>query len=230
MQVVLNESAKGFSRRPLKSINLNKLSISESSSNLPAPEITPQEERKSFKRSETDQNIAPGHTIRNQCLKNAEIQIKDSSLESENSKKHALVNIRGQEEGIEDKIKARKILRRNTLTYKPENIEKPEKLLKKPEKFDKIDADKSAGRDRYQDGLIDLMEKYLNEKMESISCIRKKYQSQIEEMLEMGNSPIIIEIVKQMELSMNQEIQEYCSELEHKKLEEISRIRQVLIQ
>ena len=230
---MLNASAKSFTRLPLKSINLNKLSLSESSSNIPAPEYTPQEERKSFNRSEFDQNIAPSQVIRNQCLKNAEIQIKDSSLESENSKKHALVNIRGQEVGIEDKIKARKILRRNTPIHKSENVEKPEKTSKKlenVEKFDKMDADKSAGRDRYHDGLIELMENYLNEKMKSVSSIRRKYQSQIEEMLEMGNSPIIIEIIKQMELSMNQEIQEYCSELEHKKLEEIARIRQAFIQ
>ena len=224
---MLNASAKSFSRKPLTSINLNKLTASESSSNLPAPENQMHEERKSIKRSESDQNIAPGQTIKSQCLKNAEIQIQDSSLESQNSKKHALVNIRGQEEGIEDKIKARKSLRRNTLTSKPENIEKHENPFKNSEKFD---ADKCAGRDKYQDGLIELMEKYLNEKMETVSGIRIKYQSQMEEILEMGNSPIIIEIVKQMDVSMNQEIQEFCAELEQKKLEEIARIRQVYIQ
>lgn len=227
---MLNASAKSFSRKPLTSINLNKLTASESSSNLPEPEPHIQEERKSLKRSESDQNIAPGQIIRSQCLKNAEMQIQDSSIESQNSKKHALVNIRGQEEGIEDKIKARKSLRRNTLTHKSENTEKHENPFKHSEKFDKLDADKSAGRDRYQDGLVELMEKYLIEKMESVSVIRKKYQSQMEEILEMGNSPIIIEIVKQMEVSMNQEIQEFCAELEHKKLEEIARIRQVYIQ
>jgi hypothetical protein len=191
----------------LTSIALNHLKSSESTNVLPEPQ---EEQKNPFERCESDQNIAPRRGIKNHCLKTAEKHINDNCSESLNATQHALVNIRVQEEGIEEKIKARKSLRRNTLTSRPE-------------------GDKSAGRDRYQDGLIELMEKYMDEKTSKVSEIRRNYNVQMQEILEMGNSPIILEIVKQMEISMNQEIHDFCFELEQKKLDEIARIRQVYI-
>lgn len=204
VQQVLTASSKPFSRPVLSSINVNNLKSAESSENIQV-DLTP---------CKSDQNKAPVRITKHASTKNmksAELQIEDYCHETQNSKKQALSNIKNQEDIIEKKLKDRKLNRSLTLSAK-------------------IDGDKSAGRDRYQDELVEIMEKYLNQKIESCVGIKRKYQSQMEEIKCMGSGQIIVEVLNQMEKSMNEEIKELCIDLENRKSEEVAKIREVYFQ
>ena len=212
VQQVLTASSKPFSRPPLSSINVNNLKSPDKqipSENTLVPRLTPS------KSCEIDQNQAPNApTFKETPTKNlrtAEIQIEDYCQETQNSKKHAICNIKDQEETIENKLKARRINRSQTLNSR-------------------VEGDRGAGRDRYQDGVVEIMERFLNEKVEGVVGIKRKYKEQIEEIRAMGASQMIVEVIKEMERAMEEEIKNYCEELDKKKAEEIASARVVYFQ
>lgn len=212
VQQVLTASSKPFSRPPLSSINVNNLKSPDpnlTSESPQVPNLTPS------RSCEIDQNQAPNTPVFKETptknLRTAEIQIEDYCQETQNSKRHVICNIKNQEDTIENKLKARKINRSQTLSSR-------------------IEGDKGAGRDRYQDGIVEIMEKFLNEKVEGVVGIKRKYRDQIEEIKAMGKSQMIVEVIKEMERAMEEEVKQYCEELDKRKAEEIARARVVYFQ
>lgn len=125
----------------------------------------------------------------------AEKQFSDSSKEAANSRTQALNNIKTQEDTIEVKLKRRKSLRALNSS-----------------------ADHSAGsRDQYENTLVEVMEKYLTAKITQTQEIRNTYEGQMKEIQEMGNNSIIFEILKQMQVSMLNEISVLSKDIEAQK-------------
>ncbi|OMJ89503.1 hypothetical protein SteCoe_8299 [Stentor coeruleus] len=139
-------------------------------------------------------------------LLTADSQILSSTNVAEESSIHALTNIKSQESTLEKKIKARKSLKNSASSIKS-------------------DEDRTADFDSYENALIELMSKFLTEKISKVQKIKETYEKQIDEIKEMGKSPILIEIIKQMRVSMQIEIDEVNKIIEEKKTQEIAKVR-----
>ena len=102
-------------------------------------------------------------------------------------------------------MQARKIMRSNSL---------------------KIEGDKSGGEKcLYENALVDIMEKFLTEKITKTQEIKNTYETQMQEIREMGDNSIILEILKQMECSMFNEIEILKQKIEQEKAQAISKIK-----
>lgn len=139
-------------------------------------------------------------------LLTADSQILSSTNEAEESCNHILTNIKSQESTLERKIEARKSLKNSSSSIKS-------------------DEDRMAGFDSYENALIELMSKFLTEKISKTQKIKETYEKQIDEIKEMGKSPLLIEIIKKMRLNMQNEIDEVNKEIEEKKTQEIAKVR-----
>ena len=142
-------------------------------------------------------------------VSNAEVQLTESTNEANLSRNQALSNIKKQEDTIESKLQRRKSMRNTSFPMK-------------------IEGDRCAGsKDRYENALVDVMEKFLTEKISKTQEIQKIYGVQMQEIREMGNNSIINEILKQMESSMSKEIDELCKSIESEKVLAIAKIKDV---
>ena len=140
-------------------------------------------------------------------LYNVEFHLLETSQDSSLSRSQAINNIKKQEDGIESKLKARKSLRMAAID-------------------NKIDADKSAGTvDEFQNALVNIMEKYLIAKLTQVEAVRSLYENQMQEIRDMGDSVIIREILKEMQSSMNIEIDRISKKIDSEKNEAISKLR-----
>jgi uncharacterized protein YejL (UPF0352 family) len=184
VQNVLNATVKPAQRKPLSGLNANSLQAADSQTETKFP----------FKTTETEN-----------CV---DFPLLTNGKDTQEFRNRALTNIKSQESGLENRIKARKSLKTSAVAIK-------------------TDEDKSFGRDSYEDALVDIMGKYITDKITRVQQIKSTYEKQIEEIKEMGSSPIILEIVKQMETSMQNEIDEVCKSIEKQKCEEIARVRDV---
>ncbi|OMJ84710.1 hypothetical protein SteCoe_14099 [Stentor coeruleus] len=131
-----------------------------------------------------------------------------NNKDTQEFRSRALTNIKSQESELENRVKARKSLKTSAVSIK-------------------VNEDKFIGRNSYEDALVDIMGKYITDKITRVQQIKSTYEKQIEEIKEMGSSPIILEIVKQMETSMQNEIDEVCKNIEEQKSKEIARVRDV---
>lgn len=184
MQNVLNATVKPAQRKPLSGLNANSLLVADSQTEV----------KTLFKSAETEN-----------CT---DFPFLTNGKDTQEFRNRALTNIKSQESGLENRIKARKSLKTSAVSLK-------------------IDADKSIGRDSYEDALVDIMGKFITDKITRVQQIKSTYEKQIEEIKEMGSCPIILEIVKQMETSMQNEIDEVCKSIEEQKSKEIAKVRDV---
>jgi len=150
--------------------------------------------------------------------KEAEMVLRKHRSDNNIVKVKLIENIRNQESpNLEDRAEARR--RRS---------ETPNTSFCRT--FSINSARRMSGMDKYQEEVEKVLEKCVEERDLRVKEIKKKYKEQIEEIRAMGASQMIVEVIKEMERAMEEEIKNYCEELDKKKAEEIASARVVYFQ
>lgn len=160
-------------------------------------------------------------------------------------------NLKNQLVNLSEKIQARKSFRKRNRSQEPTPLrsrlqmrqtetsvavtrQEIEVSLRRSLSKDR-ESDKGGGMprksiaDEFEEELEKLMERFVIEKLEKTSRIQSHYNHQINELKGMGSMETIQEVIKEMQRSMDRELQDLAVEIDTKRKQEIAILKRKML-